>query len=144
MSDINRPECRSRVNQRVITNSDVQLVQDARTKYPPRRPPSIQYSWATFLWQQLLTALLRVAKTEPDRSEESQQSNPQLELPTAKAHAPIRRSCSLSSQSLSSHTISSHSICLLDNLTVGTHNPSLRPNWRQQYGQPATSLAGTK
>jgi hypothetical protein len=27
---------------------------------------------------------------------------------------------------------------------VGTHNPSLRPNWRQQYGQPATSLAGTK
>jgi hypothetical protein len=57
MSDIDRPECRSRVNQRVITNSDVQLVQDARTKYPPRRPPSIQYSWATFLWQQLLTAL---------------------------------------------------------------------------------------
>lgn len=35
-------------------------------------------------------------------------------------------------------------ICLLDNLTVATHNPSLRPNWRQQYGQPATSLPGTK
>jgi len=40
MSDINRPECRSRVNQRVITNSDVQLGA-RRTNWVSAPPPSV-------------------------------------------------------------------------------------------------------